>query len=673
MKQLAQDLKKALLHKNQALALSLFQRGLQDEKKFVAQVRKFGVLRCSNYDFQPQILNSLVNEAEKAGISKDHQVYFSSLKSLYFIARNFQTLFKVLLKEVDAIELKSYLVTVDSLFWLLYGTQQGYDKNYIVSKEDIASAFSLYFYYGCDKKIIEKSNLNEVNERRLNEKYYLAKLRDFSKIIFFKECEVLVDHFGYTVTQNGNNVLVKAPYERFEMSLRLGYVKHSIQDVAVSLDSFSELKAEALSMYDFAKRYYEKFKESTFRIVDKPLKRVVMQLPNAQPLVDILGNRSVFLEEGMIIKQIEKSFFINFGQIDKIAIYKSLSLFDIIKMQRLFVFIFYIFMEYISSNNLFKTKLFWRSVLPVFQINEFKSFLNVFFGEQKTEEVFELLSWRLESQKIFDLQTYPFINIGNWIILPLGVMTNSNLCRNVLQATSFRFDSESSEDPIVLVMEKRLKSVSSILETNLKYSFQGVQGEIDVLAVIDDCLFVFECKNSLHPCNPFELRTTYDYIQKAASQLTRFCNLWQQEPFRQYLTTKIKTQHSLPSKVYSCIVTGNRMFPGLREQGHSVRPIHELCNIIQTGEILLNLYDPYDKGPAQDTITIKLWKEDSFNAKDLISYINEDSLHSCYFNSMRKIENSFQVNKKFLVQESYVFNVDSFLQQLTTNFRVVES
>ena len=106
---------------------------------------------------------------------------------------------------------------------------------------------------------------------------------------------MLVDHFGYTVTQNSNNVLVKAPYERFEMSLRLGYVRHSIQDLAVSLDSFLELKAEALSMYDFAKRYYEEFKESTFRVVDKPLKRVVMQLPNAQPLVDILGNRSVFL------------------------------------------------------------------------------------------------------------------------------------------------------------------------------------------------------------------------------------------------------------------------------------------------------------------------------------------------------------------------------------------
>jgi hypothetical protein len=125
IKQIAQDLKQAISDREQKLALDLFRAGLQQsEAEFVGQLRKIGVLRCSNYDFQSQILNSLINETGKINISQDSQVYFESIKSLLSISRNIQTLFKALLKEVDYLEIKSYLVAVDSLFWLLYDLQQ---------------------------------------------------------------------------------------------------------------------------------------------------------------------------------------------------------------------------------------------------------------------------------------------------------------------------------------------------------------------------------------------------------------------------------------------------------------------------------------------------------------------------------------------------------------------
>ncbi|MEG4171644.1 MULTISPECIES: hypothetical protein [unclassified Microcoleus] len=217
-------------------------------------------------------------------------------------------------------------------------------------------------------------------------------------------------------------------------------------------------------------------------------------------------------------------------------------------------------------------------------------------------------------------------------------------------------------------------SLSSIFATNLKYSFEGTQGEVDVLAVVDNCLFIFECKNSLHPCNVFELRTTYDCIQKAATQLTRFQDLWQQEPFRTYLAKKIKTQPNLPSQLCSCIVMGNRMFSGLREQGHSVRPIRELCYIISKGEILLNAYNIYDPDAGKKSIIkFKLWKEDQLKAEDLLGYIQEDYLHKCYFNSLIRIEQTIKLKNKSLVQESYAFSHERFLEQLVDNFRFTEN
>jgi hypothetical protein len=232
IKQIAQDLKQAISDRDQKLALDLFRAGLQQsEAEFVGQLRKFGVLRCSNYDFQSQILNSLINETGKINISPDSQVYFKSIKSLLSISRNIQTLFKILLEEVDNLEIKSYLVAVDSLFWLLYDLQQDQANGYsVLMKEELALAFSSYLYHSYHKKAIEKSNINKVNEKRLTSKYYIDKLKDFNKIFLWKEIEVLVDHFRYTVTQNDAKVIVKAPDENFDMSLRLGYERHSLQE-----------------------------------------------------------------------------------------------------------------------------------------------------------------------------------------------------------------------------------------------------------------------------------------------------------------------------------------------------------------------------------------------------------------------------------------------------------
>ncbi|MEG4111139.1 MULTISPECIES: hypothetical protein [unclassified Microcoleus] len=689
IKQIAQDLKQAISDRDQKLALNLFRAGLQQsEAEFVGQLRKFGVLRCSNYDYQSQILNSLINETGKINISQDSQIYFKSIKSLLSISRNIQTLFKVLLKEVDYLEIKSYLVAVDSffwplddpqevdsLFWPVDGLQQDRANRYSVCKEELASAFSLYLYHSHDKKVIDKSNINKVNEKRLNDKYYLDKLEDFNKLIFFQESEVLVDSFGYTAIQNDAKIILKAPDPKFEMSRCLGYTRQSMQEIANSFDSLSELSEiteKSPSILEFSKAYYQKFKDSTFKIIDSPLKRIVMQF-HPQILSKFLDSNSLFVEEEIILKQLETNLFIDYKKVNEIPVSQSLSLFDIIKVQRLFAFMLFVLTEYIDSKNLFKSKLFWRS-MPVLQANELKDLLASFLGEQKAKEIFELFTWRLDKKR-FDLQTHPFINVEDWILLPLGILTNSDLCRNILQSINFRFDSESSADPLVLEMERCLKPVSSIFATNLKYSFEGTQGEVDVLAVVDNCLFIFECKNSLHPCNVFELRTTYDCIQKAATQLTRFQDLWQQEHFRTYLAKKIKTQPNfLPSQLCSCIVMGNRMFSGLREQGHSVRPIRELCYIISKGEILLNAYNIYDPDAGKKSIIkFKLWKEDQLKAEDLLGYIQEDYLHNYYFNSLIRIEQTIKLKNKSLVQESYAFSHERFLEQLVDNFRFTEN
>jgi hypothetical protein len=226
------------------------------------------------------------------------------------------------------------------LFWPLDGLQQDHANRYSVCKEELALAFSLYLYHSHDKKVIDKSNINKVNEKRLNDEYYLTKLEDFNKLFFFKESEVLVDSFGYTVTQNDAKIIIKAPDPKFEISRCLGYVRQSMQEIAnlfESLSELSEITENYPSISEFSKTYYQNFKDSTFQIIDSPLKRIVMQF-HPQTLREFLDNNSLFLEEEMILKQLESNLFIDLQKVNKIKVYQSLSLFDIIKVQRLFAF-----------------------------------------------------------------------------------------------------------------------------------------------------------------------------------------------------------------------------------------------------------------------------------------------------------------------------------------------
>ena len=98
---------------------------------------------------------------------------------------------------------------------------------------------------------------------------------------------------------------------------------------------------------------------------------------------------------------------------------------------------------------------------------------------------------------------------------------------------------------------------------DINYRYGGVEGDCDVVALKDGYLFTFERKNSLHPCSSAELRTSFDYLVKAQSQLGKFALLWTDQSFRNYFAKVYSgTDLAIVQKTATTIVTGNRMFSG---------------------------------------------------------------------------------------------------------------
>ena len=190
MKKLIESLKQAIIQNQSSQALSLLRQGFSEsEREFLEKLRKDGMLRSSQYDFNIHILQPLIDGvlAEKY-LSTEARSYFESLKALIFVARNIQKIYKDLIKEIDSINFKSYLVTVDSIFWKTH--IRNYSETHHLfnfNREKIASAFSLLFYHSKDKNKLNAKHLDSIDIKGIRDKHFLKKLAEFYKIVNFRE------------------------------------------------------------------------------------------------------------------------------------------------------------------------------------------------------------------------------------------------------------------------------------------------------------------------------------------------------------------------------------------------------------------------------------------------------------------------------------------------------
>jgi len=665
-------LEKAIKQKKISEASLIFLHELaSNELKFVIELRKEGVLRCSKYEFEFKVIESLVRIGQKQKLLYEStRKYFESIESLSYIARDIHKIHSELLKETEKENFKNYLVSVDSLFWQMDDSFEFETKiPNKLNKEEITIAFSSYFYYLFNSPQNCNIKLNSlVDVKRIRSKFFLDNLTEFYKTLQFKEWEILVDKFEYTISKinsKNNQIVLESPNIDIEKAISLGYINCQLDEISHSMNHLIYEDSETLLLTKFATDFAMKHKDKLFEIKNSPVKRIIFKIPLTKELIDFLKRDEVFLEEMSTISFLQKALLIDLDKIKNVEICSGLCLFDVLKLQRLFAFLFLCFNAYIDSENLRKSKLFWRSILPVFTSDELHNLLSTFFGEQKSIQMIELLTWKSTSKIRFDIQTLPLINKGNEFILPLGILAGSNLFRNILQSTGFRFDANSSSDPIGNILQDVFSPVSSFFKTNVGYSFNGEEGDIDVITVIDGNTFIFECKNSLHPTNPFEMRTSYNYIETGASQLNKITGLWNTSGFIEYLRKKLG--YEIPSNLCRAIVTGNQIFSGLRNDGYAVRYLHELCNIVRTGKISIKVTSLDEK--VTRSVDFKIWQSDTFTSQDLVEYIEKDSIHQCYFNAMISREIKVQIKNTSLTRKTYALNLEKLCQEFESKFK----
>lgn len=631
------------------LALGIRLRG----DAFLGQVRRLGLLRPSKYGFHAAALQratrTLCQHAEALQLSPSAGRYLGSAITLSMLASAVLSRQQALiefLRANRAVVLKGLLATVDFMFmWETPGKKTASTEDVaFYSKEDLAEGLSLIVNLFAVHFGLTDRDISLLDAKAVSSNQYASILVDACVIRKFQEWEILVDILGYEFISDGEGraFVFSSPDIALSKSLRLGYIQTNMQ---VHAHHSGMEKHEAMPLRVTAENFYKSFRDRFVEYVAEPLPRYRYHIPLIPEFFKFFSDDTFFREEVYAVSTAAKENLASFDKILTFTVYEDLSLFDLIKVQRLFGFLRFYIAAHLAEVFQRDRVIAFRSLVPRFERRDLVDMLGHVIPRHKVPHVIELLSWKPQSGCVFDIQYQPLLSLNDIVTVPVSILAVSNIVRNSLQLLRERIHGPKQADPVSDLIEDALKQARWGTKSRLKYAFSGVTGEIDLLSYASSTLFVFESKNSLHPCNMHEIRTSLDHIRRATVQLRRFLTLQNKPGFWQYMSNLTGWPLSTGTILVTCIVTGNRMFTGYRLDGSPVRSVHELVAFVKDGTV--NIGDQVRR----------FWKSDTLTTEDLIAYLQEDLLHRPQFDAMEPVRHQYLFDDFLVYEEAFALDI----------------
>ncbi len=550
---------------------------------------------------------------------------------------------------------KELLAYIDMLFFMGSGKSNHTDFNKLnsYSQEEIAEGVSyLLFKYTDIYEISQEKNYF------VDAGYILSD--DIERLIllacqinYLLETELLIDFFDYDVLMNGNEITIKSRDDSLEKSIRMAFIKQEMQEIlfygrAAETDESAYLsKISSLVLEEMGDTVVKKINSGI-------LSRYVFEIPTA--IIDfvseqkVLGKIEIFKEEALEIEHFIKEMYMTPDELYDKKITEHCTAYDIILCQRFFRFVFY--MQKSIYDNEKNMRIILQSLIPLTNRDMLIQFFTMFLKDiQKAEEIYNLLKY--DSNYKYDVQYTPFVEIGQKVIYPLSIVSRSNLLRNTIAYSHLSKNEIVNDDgglePLVRFCASSFERCNYDYKvfTNKKYTYKGQKGEIDVLVISDEEIIVIECKEPLMPTSNFEMRATFEHIEKASKQLDLSKEAFADDGFRKkYFADNLK-ENGKKRTIRTCTVLGNRLFSIWSGSKHPIRYANELDMILTNG-IIRGTFTEWS-----------IWKKDHYTHSDLVNYLNQEGTFNTIMKaSMEKYDNSIDLYGKKIYYESYLWNLE---------------
>ncbi len=628
-------------------------------------IKRKGIFRYSKYIngkcLIKNVATEILKECKKNNFFSEEKEYLNSIINFSFVYNFYQVIDKVILLEIKAFEkkhskesfIKTLLASVDYLFLSEYYPE---DKSVISeitgrTKEEISSAVSYLIYFYTNRIKNQNINTQFVSEEFLKSNELPRLIISACYNLDFREFEILIDHFNYSCVLENEKLLINPPFENFEKAIRLGYIRTDLQKMTDKIETF-----DALSFQKLVDDLNDKIDFDFFELANDfgyERYRVKMPEPLFEKLIEnfILPN-TLFEEEIIYLSLTFKEQLLTFDDLEKINLKKNLTLGEFLKIQRVFIIFYLFFAKGIFKIEKIKTDILLRSLIPSFTEEDLYTLLQKVFPIEKIEDFLDLVCWDPGMDYIFDLQYHPILNFDKNFIIPLSVFTHSNSIRNAYASEYKRNNkelmSDGKIDPLVdaLILSLKNAGIECYAQINIGST------DIDIVAVYDKVLFVFECKQSLLPVSIFDLRTTFDYIKKAEKQIDLIKQDFDEGNLIKKIEQKTKKNIGEITNIHGAIILSNRLFNGNIFK-YPVRNIHEITNMINKGVIRT------DKGEFH------LWPEKKLSSQFLIDYLSlKNEVYELLFNSLSKRTLTYDMLKPNIEFSTYFLDIKSSLSKM---------
>lgn len=638
-------------------------------------IRKKGLFRYSRYVNKKCIVEALSVELVKIckefDISSDENfTYLRSIINFSIVLNEYNKFERQIINELKLFEkkyknkslIKSLISVIDFLFLSGYFPESSTSLSEISNrpKEDISTAVSFLIHLYTDRIKGKDIDIGFVS-------YEFINSGEIDKLIMpacfysdYKEFEIMIDHFGYTCSIDGDNLNINPPFEEFEKSIRAGYMKADIQEINDTAKSYDGLSFEEL--LETIKNQSELL---IFKLVDThDSPRYRMEFP--EPIFDLIVDNfikpdNLFKEELIYLSLIFKEQLLSPNDLNDIKIKEDLTLFEFIKIKRLFVFVYIMFSKQIYKAEKGGTELLFRSLIPVFSSDHLYNYLKKLFPVQKIDSFLDVVCWEPGSDFIFDLQYHPILYINKNYLIPFSIFTNSNSIRNLFASEYKQSNTRLLNSGETLV--NQLRETLEKIEIQAYSEIHLGDTDIDVLAIYNDTLFIFECKHSLHPVSFHDLRTTYDYVRKAESQLDKINKKFIDGELLTILQRKLNIEFQGINGVVFSIILSNRLFNGNCFK-YPIRNINEVLNMLTTGII------------RTDNGNFNVWKDKFLTKEFMLDYFSiNNEMTNLINNSLSKRAVTYDFSKHKLTFNSFILDLNvaiPILNEFTQGLEKVE-
>ena len=573
---------------------------LLDQGKTLNWLKRNGLLRASIYDFNgtmPRFLaQEILDHAGSLKLSNESRSFLFRNLVLLTIASGARNEFKdlmALIRHESLTLLRSCLATLNLMFMrdsfsdlefnLNWYSGQGKEQGH---KETLAEGFSFLWSHAHHRFGITELNASLWDIGGICKGRYYEILKRAAALRQFTAIEVLVNSFNYRCKKNENGVVtVSAPSPEVEKGIRLGYIDNEMQRNRLKIESeqlgAARIKEVGQILHSFMT------KEGLIRLMKTPIARVQFKYPLIPELLKALSDAGYTKEELPGAEESEEKYGLTPADTMKYAVGKHLTLHDIRMVMRLSTVLATCTAIELSRRREQQDVVVNSAVATLRNNDSLDTLLGMALKPEAAKEFRDLFRWPPNSDGLpshFDIQYRPLICTGHEWQLPMFIFSSSDLQRAALMLTRQR--PAAGKNLIENQLVRTFREAGHRAEPRIKLRSRGnVVGEIDVAALIDDTLLILECKDPLLPCSMFELRTSLDHCEKAATQLDRNLAVLGQTSRRENVLSRLGAIGQSVNHVATGIVAGNRLFTGWRVGAHLVTSPGHLTNLIRSGEI----------------------------------------------------------------------------------------